>query len=493
MKKLAILSVLALCLGFTACDDDENVPGIPVNPQQPTLPADGVTVTASEQVANLLDLKALTDAQEKINVGTLSLVDFPENYDIKIDLEISKDENFSKIGTVKTEIVDNAVMVSPEDFEGEYLKAISKSPKDKSIYGRLTAYAINKSDKNNVMIIGAPGYNVLAGAAPLTLNVRPYPNDLVIEDAYYLIGTINGWDFATAVKFNHSEGVSGYDEPTFALPVDITPDQAAAGWWWKVIPASTYDAGEWLNTDNSAYGVAENGDEALSGMLVARTTTKEEGAGCVMAAGSYLFSINLEEGTYEFKLAYPNLWTPGQANGWSQASSQMLYTTDYISYIGYANLDPVGFKFTTAPDWDHVNFGNSGVDGELSTDPGAGNLTCPAAGLYHCTVDVSKLTYALYQVNTIGVIGDATPGGWNASTPLTPSADFLVWEGDIEFGTGEWKFRCNDDWAVNLGGDVNELVQDGANLVSPGAGVHHVTLDLSALSPSGKGYVVYID
>ncbi len=494
MKKLAILSVLALCLGFTACDDDENVPGITVNPQQPTLSADGVTVKASEQVANLLDLKALTDAQEKINVGTLSLVDFPENYEVKINLEISKDENFSKVGVVMTEIVEGAVMVDPADFEGEYLNVISKSPKDKSIYGRLVAYAISKTDKNNVMIIGAPGHNVIEGAAPLTLNVRPYPNDLVIEDAYYLIGSINDWNFATAVKFSHSEGVSGYDEPTFAIAVDITPSQAAAGWWWKVLPASTYDAGNWLNTANSSYGVADNGDTALSGMLVARTETEDCGAGCIMEAGTYLFSINLEEGTYEFKLAYPNLWTPGQANGWTQSSSQLLYTSDHISYIGYANLDPGGFKFTTAADWDHVNFGNSGVEGVLSTDPGAGNLTCPEAGLYHCTVDVSLLTYSLYQVTTIGVIGDATPGGWDKSTALTPSDDFLVWEGDIKFSAGgEWKLRCNDAWDVNLGGKIDELVQDGANLATPGEGVHHVTLDLSTLSPSGKGYVVYID
>lgn len=493
MKKLAILSVLALCLGFTACDDDENVPGIPVNPQQPTLPADGVTVTASEQVANLLDLKALTEAQEKINVGTLSLVDFPENYDVKINLEISKDESFSKIGIVTTEIVDNAVMVDPADFEGEYLKAISKSPKDKTIFGRLTAYAVSKTDKNNTVIIGAPGYNVLAGAAPLALNVRPYPNDLVIEDNYYLLGTINDWSVADAIRMNHPEGVSGYDDPKFTMAVDITPEQAAAGWWWKIVPESTQATGSWVEADNAAYGVADNGDEALSGMLVARTAEKDCGAGCIKEAGSYLLTINLEEGTYEFMLAYPNLWTPGQANGWSQTSSQMLYTTDYQKYMGYALLDPAGFKFTTAADWDHVNLGSTGVEGELSTDPGAGNLTCPAAGLYFCNVDVIALTYTLYQVNTIGVIGDATPGGWSESTPLTPSADFLVWEGDVNFGTGEWKFRCNDAWDVNLGGNLDELVQDGGNMASPGAGVHHVILDLSALSATGKGYMAIVE
>lgn len=493
MKKIALLTALALCLGFTACDDDENVPAIPTNPQLPTLPADGVTIAPSEQIANLLELKSLTDAGERIEIGTLSLVDFPEGYSPVVELEISKDAAFSTYGTVKTEIDENNVVyTTAEIMEGEYLKAISKSPKEKTIYGRLAAYAVSKTDKNNVVRIGGPDV-FLNGAEPMALKVLPYPNDLVIEDNYYLLGTINDWSVADAIKMNHPEGVSGYDDPKFTMAIDITPDQAAAGWWWKIVPASTQATGSWVEADNAAYGVAENGDDALSGMLVARTVTNDCGAGCIKEAGSYLLTINLEEGTYEFMLAYPNLWTPGQANGWSQASSQMLYTNDYQKYMGYALLDPAGFKFTTAADWDHVNLGSTGTEGTLSTDPGAGNLTCPAAGLYFCNVDVIALTYTLYQVNTIGVIGDATPGGWDASTPLTPSADFLVWEGDVNFGTGEWKFRCNDDWAVNLGGNLDELVQDGGNMASPGAGVHHVILDLSALSTTGKGYMAIVD
>lgn len=484
------MSALALCLGFTACDDDENVPAIPVNPAQPTMPADGVTMTPSVQITELLDLKTLNDNSEKISVGTLTLVDFPEDYAPRVDLEISKDADFSTYGIVETEITDNVVYADAETFEAVYLQAISKSPKEKTIYGRVAAYAVNRDDKNDVVRIGGP--DVFLNAETMELKVLPYPNDLVIEDAYYLLGTINDWSVADAVKLNHPEGVSGYDDPKFTLAVEITPNQAAEGWWWKVVPASTQATGEWVEADNASYGVAENGDGALTGMLVARTADTDCGAGCIKTPGSYLLTINLEEGTYEFKTAYANLWTPGNANGWNPAGSQMLYTTDdklYQEYYGYALLDPVGFKFTTAPDWDHVNFGSTGVEGELTTDSSAGNLTCAAAGLYHCTVDVIALTYSLYQVETIGVIGDGTPGGWDASTPLTPSDDLLVWEGDVEFTAGkEWKLRCNDAWDADLGGEETNLVQGGGNMKTPGDGSYHLILDLSTLP-----YQIYID
>lgn len=479
MNKSVIFPLLAIGMMFMACND-EDVPPIAVNPQQPAFPAEGAVFTPSDKIAEKFDLKALNDAGAPMEMGTLSLVDFPSEYDIRVDLEISKDASFSSPGTVKTSVQGDCITVNPDDFEGVYLQSISKSPKEKTVYGRLAAYAVSKTDRNNVVRIGEP--DKFINPETLSLSILPFPNDLVIEDNYYLLGTINGWSVAEAVKFGHSEGVSGYDEPTFTIAVDITPEQAAAGWWWKVIPQSTYIAGDWVEAANASYGVADNGDNALKGMLVARTADADCGSGCVTEAGSYLLTINLEEGTYDFTLAYSNLWTPGEANGWSQAASQKLYTMDYITYIGYARLNPAGFKFTTAPDWDHVNFGSAGTDGNLSTAPDAGNLTCPETGLYHCNVDIARLSYTLYPVSTIGVIGDATPGGWDNSTPLTPSDNLLVWEGDIRFAGGkEWKLRCNDAWEVSLGGEPDNLVQDGGNMSSPGEGVWHVSLDLSSL------------
>lgn len=171
------------------------------------------------------------------------------------------------------------------------------------------------------------------------------------------------------------------------------------------------------------------------------------------------------------------LYTPGGSNGWNQLASQPLFCYDVTHYSGYAVLDGE-FKFSTLPDWSGTNYGAGEEPGTLS-DQG-GNLEVAQKGLYWCTADLEKLEYTTYYVSTIGLIGDATPNGWGASTALA-SSDYLVWKGTVTFGEGEFKFRANDDWAVNLGGSLNDLNQDGANLPSPGAGTYEVTLDLGTI------------
>ena len=53
--------------------------------------------------------------------------------------------------------------------------------------------------------------------------------------------------------------------------------------------------------------------------------------------------------------------------------------------------------------------------------------------------------------------------------------------GEVTFGAGEFKFRANNEWTINLGGSMDDLQQDGGNLASPGAGTYKVILDLSTL------------
>ena len=173
------------------------------------------------------------------------------------------------------------------------------------------------------------------------------------------------------------------------------------------------------------------------------------------------------------------LYTPGGSNGWNQLASQPLFCYDAKHFSGYAVLDGE-FKFSTEPNWDGTNYGAGEEEGTLSTD--GGNIEVPEMGLYWCTatLDPEKPTYSLYHVTTIGVIGDATPQGWNASTALT-SDDYLVWKGEVTFGAGEFKFRANDAWDVNLGGSLSDLSQGGDNIPAPEAGTYVVTLDLGKI------------
>ena len=470
MKKIALLSAVALGLAFTACDDTEII-DIPQNPAPVEFKVDDLKLTATEQLSSVLDLEALNNSYANIKVADISLVNFPSDYELNVVMQMSADDTFSKICEVPASVVDNQIVVNPDDLQGVYVANISKGPKQRTVYARFAAYAVK--DQAQVRL-GNPDYYW----GPFSLIVKPYPSSLVIEQNYYLLGTVNGWSVAQAIKLNHSDK-DVYDDPVFSIKVDISAADAASGWWWKIVPESTYATGNWVDAKNASFGVAENGSEELSGMLVGRTATEDCGAGCLKVQGPYLLTINLEEGTYKFEMAIDNLYTPGDSNNWSHAASQMLFTKDYANYYGYANLNSI-FKFTSAPNWDGINYGNAG-EGVLSTDGGAGNLTVAEPGLYWLHVNLAALTYEATLVKTIGLIGDATPNGWGASTALTPSADNLVWTGEVTFGAGEFKFRANNEWAINLGGSMDDLQQDGGNLASPGAGTYKVTLDLSTL------------
>ncbi len=51
------------------------------------------------------------------------------------------------------------------------------------------------------------------------------------------------------------------------------------------------------------------------------------------------------------------------------------------------------------------------------------------------------------------LIGDATPDGWNCDQNMTWNPTTRVFTATINLVAGDIKFRANDDWAVNLGGD----------------------------------------
>ncbi len=73
-----------------------------------------------------------------------------------------------------------------------------------------------------------------------------------------------------------------------------------------------------------------------------------------------------------------------------------------------------------------------------------------------------------------GVVGSATPEGWNADTQFEYDPDTRMWTKVVRLKIGqEFKFRANDDWAFNLGAvDGQEsamggdLKQDGNNMIA---------------------------
>lgn len=466
MKKIALFcSAALLALGFSACEDKSDL-GIPqVNPQETVMSAGGITVAYGAALqGTTLDLNDYVGQQIPVialNLTEEQAAELPAGADVTFTMDLATTADYSDATTLP--VVNGAV--SCEAWDEYFRQMLGKSPAAKDNYVRFTAY-INENGQS----VRVGGQDTYFAAKQLT--VTPVPMDFTIDEAYYMIGTCNSWSLTAGdVPFSHSPA-NVYDDPVFTLAIEITEADIEAnnGWWWKIAPQTAVTEGNW----DAVVGVETDGDTALEGSLV-----DGGNAGCIKEAGNYIVTINMMDMTYSFK-AMSYLYTPGNSNGWSQTDSQLIaYNADKGYYEGYAYLDG-GFKFTDAPNWNGTNYGAGAEEGVLDTDGGAGNLDAPVAGLYYCKVDVANLTYTITLIESYGAIGGMN--GWGSQENLTPSADFLTWTGDVTFGADdEWKFRANDDWGINLGGSLNDLVFDGSNLASPGAGTYTVTLNFSSL------------
>ena len=153
---------------------------------------------------------------------------------------------------------------------------------------------------------------------------------------------------------------------------------------------------------------------------------------------------------YIVEIDYPTLQVPGSYQGWDPANeSTVIFSLKSDgNFEGFVFMtDGALFKFTDGPTWD-VNWGDDGLDGTL--DPNGEDIPLPAsAGMYRLNVNLNELTYKVTPTNW-GVIGDATPTGWDADTDMEYDEATGTQKVTLDLGTGFIKFRANDDWEINM-------------------------------------------
>lgn len=81
-----------------------------------------------------------------------------------------------------------------------------------------------------------------------------------------------------------------------------------------------------------------------------------------------------------------------------------------------------------------------------------------------------------------GIIGSATPTGWDSDTNLDYSLDTKKYSITMNMVVGEFKFRLDDQWTVNYGDDGNNLTLEagGANIPITSAGSYTIVADFTA-------------
>lgn len=160
-------------------------------------------------------------------------------------------------------------------------------------------------------------------------------------------------------------------------------------------------------------------------------------------------------------------------------------------FEGYVAITGSGlqyFKYTNAPDWNHINYGDGG-NGTFSTDGNAAGLSVPNGGYYELTANLNNNTWTA-TATTWSIIGDATPGGWSTDTQMTYDPVNQVWTVTAQMlSNGSFKFRANDEWVVDFGINGSGALQYADNpffgytaglnnLTVPANGTYIITLDL---------------
>ena len=172
------------------------------------------------------------------------------------------------------------------------------------------------------------------------------------------------------------------------------------------------------------------------------------------------------------------IYAIGDDSGWATVHPLRSASEDGVFtgiYTGFAYLN-AEFKFRSHEDsWDAPDWGAAADAGKLEAQ--AGNILVPAPGFYQMVVDMENLTYVLTPAS-IGIIGSFN--GWGGDEFMEYNPETGALEATVSLAAGdEIKFRMNSDWAVNWGGDLNNLEQDGANIIIDADGSYKIQLFLT--------------
>jgi hypothetical protein len=144
--------------------------------------------------------------------------------------------------------------------------------------------------------------------------------------------------------------------------------------------------------------------------------------------------------------------------GWDIDSDMRLFDqtgADRSTWTATLYLVAGEVKFRASDAWD-TNWGNTGYPTGTGTLNGP-NIPIATPGWYTITFNDGTAGYefeilAPTTFATIGVIGPAQAGGWDADTDMTQDpGDPHVWTTTLTLADGSAKFRANDAWDNNWG------------------------------------------
>ena len=442
-----ILSLIAFVASVAACTDDYKdwlSPQVVPQPEQVAF-ADG-----SVSTVGVIDFNSVTAEQVKVcNITAPTSTD--PNYELSAyDITLGGEATYG--------ITPDGVM-SAADLQDYVASKYGRRPVERAVEATVSMWLSN-------------GTTTVKTATSDVFHITVIPKAPIIEAAYYLTGTINGWDNTDTTYKLTNDGSDPYENPVFKLripaPEDgsniefkMTPESGIGGDWSGCLAAAEEEGK--FNYDNNGGNMVITADpDALFYDLTFNMLDQTWSA----------TPVGFNEFIYEI----------GNESGWSEPHP--LYGNGLGQYEAIIWLDGE-FKFKPNKDnWDGDWEKASGdaTSGTLTTDGGP-NIDAVAAGFYLVQVDLKEMTYKLTAVNSISIIGSVR-GMWDTDIDMTYNENFKCWEARETLSAGEFKFRLNHDWGINWGGTMDVLEHDGANLQLAADGAYIIRFFINGEGPA---------
>ena len=462
MKK--IFSIFAFALLLASCTDDYKDWADP----QSYLPDDAISFAGF--AASGVDAIELGKVEEdSVNIFTLSNATIPEGY----------------------ELTNARIYVCPAEMTGVVPQIISTDLTGKASVADVQAYiqSVFGARPELRAMVGHVYYNavkdglsVLLDAGEVPLNIAPAAP--VIDDYYYLVGSMTGWSDNNTDYEMANGGGDVYDDPVFTIIIPATSEDI----YFKVAPKSAIgDANFW---DLIICAVTEEDDDAMAGSFAMGNNGKAFKIPYNPAFAQYKISFNMLDLTYEIvgltgdadmwymvgNCIGSSAWN-NSANGIGVGLVPLYPDVEDPTMLHYIGMFPAGGQFKmihTPGDWgqqmNYTNISNPNTSIVSDEDGDNHNIGIINEGLYYITVNTVKQSITIEDYperasiySTITMPG--TYQGWNVSGNAMTAMSTMVaenhdWVATVTFDADAntaladpegFKF-ANGTWDVNWGG-----------------------------------------
>ena len=443
MKKTLLYSLAVLAsVTLASCNGDYDDWANPqANEQEASAAKYGITFAAGTEAES-----SLPDDDGIINLVTVNSSDADVTGFTLKDLKVNGE-------AIKGKINGNSIQVDATELE----KILCSQNKSRASVAR----DINVESKVSVNLASGDAVAINT-VGTTTAKLKPSPTPAIDANGYYMLGEVNGnnWDPKNPVWMTKvSDGV-------YQLKVTTEKDKN----YFKFYEGSKFESDNWNVINTGVMGCEKDGSEDASGTIY-YTGDSWGTPQSMVIVGTGTWIVTLDMNNLSYSVGKPILYMKGDANGWD--GYDYLSGEDGVKFTGFMYLNQNGFKFTTASDWSGTGYGAN-----FDTAPDAANIVITEpAGYYQVDVDLSEKTYTLTPITSIGIIGNATPTGWDGDTDMTYNPEERCWElKNVTLKDGEMKFRANDDWAISWGGELDNLTTKNGGNITVEAGTYDIKL-----------------